>query len=247
MNGLQLVLSHDTSTREDVVAHPHHHAISSARRFGGVPDDYLAVHNFLDSTKASWADHRHRAVLHHSYGIFLAEQMFGLREEVRILRRLLDRIPRWLQVMLGMRIPNASPVVMRVSSGRDVPIRQIAEQHVLEDCGFIPTLDDYLGGMPKKPWMYRGATRLQRQLEEADEHQEPLEAGQPMRDTAVSAPGRTGSDESATPKPRRRASSRAKGEHRTTDLPGESIVKQATTKSRTGSVQLNTRRPRETR
>ncbi len=77
------------------MAHPYHHAVTSARRHGGSPDDYLALHNFLDSSKSAWADHRHRAVLHHSYGVFITEQVFGLKEEVRLLRQALDRVPGW--------------------------------------------------------------------------------------------------------------------------------------------------------
>jgi hypothetical protein len=37
--------------------------------------------------------------------------------------------------------------------------RDVAEQHVLEDLGKIPSLDDWLGEMTEKPWM-SGAKRL---------------------------------------------------------------------------------------
>ena len=60
------------------MAHPYHHAISSARQFGGMPEDYQAIHDWFDSTKAHCADPRHRLILHNSYGIFLAEQVFGI-------------------------------------------------------------------------------------------------------------------------------------------------------------------------
>ncbi|AUQ92461.1 hypothetical protein PhaeoP24_03903 (plasmid) [Phaeobacter inhibens] len=33
------------------MAHPLHHAESSARKFGGVPDDYQFVHDWFDSSK----------------------------------------------------------------------------------------------------------------------------------------------------------------------------------------------------
>lgn len=61
----------------DKMAHPYHHAISSAKKWGGVPEDYLAIHNFFDESKAHMADIRHRALRHHSEGIFLAEKVFG--------------------------------------------------------------------------------------------------------------------------------------------------------------------------
>ena len=60
------------------MAHPYHHAVSSAKRFGGQPDDYLALHSWFDATKAHLADARHRVLRHHSFGIFIAEQLFGV-------------------------------------------------------------------------------------------------------------------------------------------------------------------------
>lgn len=54
-----------------------HHSISSARKFGGKPEDYQKIHLWFDQSKGHIADHRHRALLHHSAGIMLAEQVFG--------------------------------------------------------------------------------------------------------------------------------------------------------------------------
>ena len=117
------------------MAHPYHHARSSARKFGGVPEDYLEVHSWFDQTKASWADLRHRAVLHSSFGIFLCEQVFGV-------------------------------TITRKSDGKVVPTRLIGEQHVVEDLGKIPTLQDWLEDLPFKDWMLRGARPLSRELGE---------------------------------------------------------------------------------
>ena len=41
------------------------------------------------------------------------------------------------------------------SSGRDVPVREIAERHIIEDLGFIPTPSDYLKCISLKaaPWI----------------------------------------------------------------------------------------------
>lgn len=60
------------------MAHPVEHAQSSARKFGGIPDDYLAIHRWFDESKAFFADFRHRALRHHTEGIFLAERIFGV-------------------------------------------------------------------------------------------------------------------------------------------------------------------------
>ena len=60
------------------MAHPLEHAKSSARKFGGVPADYLTIHQWFDESKALLADFRHRALRHHTEGIFLAERIFGV-------------------------------------------------------------------------------------------------------------------------------------------------------------------------
>ncbi len=39
------------------------------------------------------------------------------------------------------------------SDGKLVSVRDIAEEHVIEDLGFIPTMQDYLENMELKPWM----------------------------------------------------------------------------------------------
>jgi len=42
-----------------------------------VPEDYLKIHNWFDESKAHIADLRHRALRHHSSGIFLCEAIDG--------------------------------------------------------------------------------------------------------------------------------------------------------------------------
>lgn len=39
------------------------------------------------------------------------------------------------------------------SDQKKVQVRDIAEQHVIEDMGRIPTVDDYLKGMPMYSWL----------------------------------------------------------------------------------------------
>lgn len=60
------------------MSHPVEHAQSSARKFGGKPEDYLAIHRWFDESKAFFADFRHRALRHHTEGMFLAERIFGV-------------------------------------------------------------------------------------------------------------------------------------------------------------------------
>jgi hypothetical protein len=59
------------------MAHPFHHAISSAKKFGGEAKDYQAIHDWFDATKEHYANWRHRAMRHHSFGIYEAERVFG--------------------------------------------------------------------------------------------------------------------------------------------------------------------------
>lgn len=104
--------------------HALYHAQSSVKQWGGRPEDYLAIHEWLDATKELFADCRHRALRHHSHGIFEAERVFG--------RALVN------------------------AEGKTVPVREIAERHVKEDCGgHIPTVADWLDQMSIRPWMNR--------------------------------------------------------------------------------------------
>ena len=59
------------------MAHPYHHALSSARIWGGEAGDYLALHSWFDESKSITADFRHRALRHHAEGIFMLERFFG--------------------------------------------------------------------------------------------------------------------------------------------------------------------------
>lgn len=60
------------------MSHTHFHSESSARQFGGEPSDYQKIHDWFDETKKVWCDSRHRALRHHSLGIFQCEEKFGL-------------------------------------------------------------------------------------------------------------------------------------------------------------------------
>jgi hypothetical protein len=100
---------------------PYLHGKISVKRFGGKPEDYLAIHDFIDSSKAHLPDMRHRAILHSSFGIYITEKVFGTN------------------------IIN--------SDGKTVSVRDIAEQHVIDDMGTIPTVQDYLQGMPMYEWL----------------------------------------------------------------------------------------------
>jgi hypothetical protein len=98
------------------VAHPLHHAVSSARKWGGRPDDYLPIHQWFDDSKRHFADFRHRAYRHHAEGIFEAERVFGTSITISTGRK----IPvRWIgeqhvQEDLGF-IPSLGDWLSRIS------------------------------------------------------------------------------------------------------------------------------------
>jgi hypothetical protein len=59
------------------MAHPYYHSLSSVKKWGGVVEDYLRIHDWFDESKKIIADFRHRALRHHAEGIFMAETIFG--------------------------------------------------------------------------------------------------------------------------------------------------------------------------
>lgn len=97
------------------------HARISAKKFGGVAEDYLAIHDFMDCTKMALPDIRHRMVLHNSVGCYIAERVFGH--------------------------------VITNSDNKTVHVRDVAEAHIIEDLGYIPTLDYCFKNMPIEQWM----------------------------------------------------------------------------------------------
>ena len=45
--------------------------------------------------------------------------------------------------------------VLILSNGKEIPVRYVAEQHIKEDCNFIPTMKDWLQHLKPQPWMYK--------------------------------------------------------------------------------------------
>lgn len=100
---------------------PFIHAKNSVNRHGGVQEDYQPIHDFMDSSKVACSLPQHRAILHSTFGVYLAEKVFGIT------------------------IVN--------SDGKKVSTRQIAEEHVFEDLGCVPTVETWLKGLPLEDWM----------------------------------------------------------------------------------------------
>ena len=115
------------------------HAQSSVRKWGGNLNDYEPIHSFMDSSKGSMADNRHRALTHNSW----------------FLSNILER------VKFSNSGPETSdhrfPTIIN-SDGRSVSVRDIGEQHCLEDYKFkfMPSAQDFLQEMEFLPWMQNG-------------------------------------------------------------------------------------------
>jgi uncharacterized protein related to proFAR isomerase len=100
---------------------PHIHAKNSVKKYGGRIEDYMPIHEAIDSSKSSHATVKHRAVFHSAFWIYLIERIFG--------------------------------ATFSNSDGKTISVRDVAEDHVIEDLGRIPSLDEYLNAMKIEPWM----------------------------------------------------------------------------------------------
>mgnify|MGYP006871787357 FL=1 len=43
------------------MANPYHHALSSVKKWGGIVEDYIKIHDWFDASKEMMGDFRHRA------------------------------------------------------------------------------------------------------------------------------------------------------------------------------------------
>jgi hypothetical protein len=112
---------------------PVDHARSSVTQWGGVIEDYLPIHNWFDETKQYTGDFTHRAMRHHAAGVEWCIEKFG----------------------------NVISVVNDSGECVKVPVKLIAERHVTEDCGRVPTVQDWLVPVKKNPekWMLAVKTK----------------------------------------------------------------------------------------
>lgn len=102
-----------------------YHAKSSARKWGGTPEDYIKIHELIDGSKQAFGDVRHRALMHNTWGVWLCQEVFG----------------------------RTITVQKETGGTKDVAVREVAEQHILEDLGFIPSPGDWLENMNLQTWM----------------------------------------------------------------------------------------------
>jgi hypothetical protein len=103
------------------------HSKSSARKFGGHPDDYLEIHKKMDCSKAYFSSNAHRALTHHLFWV----------QEVMI-------------PLYGYIITNSDGKEVCV---KDICELHILEDFSMK---YIPTAQDYLENLDFKDWMQNG-------------------------------------------------------------------------------------------
>ena len=160
-----------------------HHAMSSAKKFGGEPEDYLRVHEFFDQFKKQDWHFAHRVVLHHTGGIEIAEQVFGPtirvktharkekkdlsdeREEIAVTMAALESLEpnNTNQSILLSLESKLQDIKMRENfHTKNIPVRWIGEQHMNEDFGFVPTPADWTRSLKQnqgcEEWMLMRAS-----------------------------------------------------------------------------------------
>jgi hypothetical protein len=106
---------------------PIYHAISSAKKYGGTPEEYIDIHDFMDSSKGALPDNRHRALTHNSWFISnVIEKVFGFS-----------------------RTNSAG----RIYSTRQIAEDHVLEDYNMR---YIPTAQDFLGNISWQEWMDNG-------------------------------------------------------------------------------------------
>lgn len=106
---------------------PFIHSQSSARRYGGIPEDYIAIHDFLDSSKGTIADNRHRALTHNAWFI----------------SNVIERV-------FGTTMINSDG---KLFSPRDIAEQHVLEDYGKR---FIPSAQDFLQEIEFQDWMQNG-------------------------------------------------------------------------------------------
>ena len=109
------------------MATPLIHATSSAKRWGGTAEDYVALHAKMDCSKKYFPDNRHRILTHNMFFIF----------EVMI-------------ELYGEYITNSAG---RLVSVKDICELHILEDYHMK---YIPTPQDWIENLQVKSWMNNG-------------------------------------------------------------------------------------------
>jgi hypothetical protein len=109
------------------MANPMIHSISSVKRWGGKVEDYIGIHELLDSPKATMNNQSSRCLTHNTWFAFTI-------------------IPK----IFGYNILNSDG---KSINSVDIALLHIAEDFRMK---FVPTPQDYLKHLEVQPWMCNG-------------------------------------------------------------------------------------------
>jgi hypothetical protein len=113
------------------MANPLIHSQSSVKRWGGKVEDYIKIHELLDSPKATMNNNTSRALTHNTWFIYtIIPQVFGYN----------------IKNSDGKSIDTV-----------DIAMLHVAEDFRMK---FIPTAQDYLQHLTIQPWMNNGVKDL---------------------------------------------------------------------------------------
>ena len=135
---------------------PSVHSNLTVRKYGGISSDYQEVHDFLDMSKMTHSDLRHRCILHNTLGPFLAEKGIGVNHtRAEHLKKKWSWTEEEYQDILALAADRSGTTILN-SDGVKVSVRDVAEQHIIQDMGEIPSVSKYLDGMPVYDWLGHG-------------------------------------------------------------------------------------------
>ena len=154
--------------------HPYDHARSSARIHGGVWQDYFALHAWFDVTKSLLCRFTHRALRHHLEGAAedLAEasvMRFGGNPSVFLpLHRWFLATANWTEGNEHLAFRHHAfgifeaegrfgPIIHQ-TDGRMIPTRVVAERHVQEVLGRVPSATEFLRRIKGERWMLQATS-----------------------------------------------------------------------------------------
>jgi hypothetical protein len=109
------------------MANPMIHSISSVKRWGGKVEDYIGIHELIDSPKATMNNQSSRCLTHNTWFAFTI-------------------IPK----IFGYNILNSDG---KSINSVDIALLHIAEDFRMK---FVPTPQDYLKHLEVQPWMCNG-------------------------------------------------------------------------------------------
>jgi hypothetical protein len=114
------------------MANPEIHSKSSVKRWGGKIEDYIAIHELIDSPKATMNNNSSRALTHNTWFAYTI-------------------IPK----IFGYNITNSSGKSVDTI---DIAMLHIAEDFRMK---FVPTPQDYLKHLQVQPWFNNGVKDIE--------------------------------------------------------------------------------------